>query len=87
MALCAAEGAREVDVPGSTRDISTEPLFARRDPWAPWTPGLVPPTDLPGVRGFQDTFIKLPAWGYAGDEVLVEGYLEVLAKVTEAVAV
>ncbi|WP_433513772.1 DegT/DnrJ/EryC1/StrS family aminotransferase [Nonomuraea sp. CA-143628] len=84
--LCVAEGALEVDAPGSTRDISAEPLFARRDPHAPWTPAPIHPVDLPGVAAFQDTFIKIPAWGYPGDEELLDGYIAALAKVSEHVA-
>lgn len=87
VSLCVAEGAVEVDVPGSTRDISGEPLFARRDPYAPWRPTPPPPTDLPGVARFQEAFCKIPIWGYPGDEALVEGYLAVLHKVSTAVAV
>ena len=86
VALCQAEGAAEVDAPGSTRDISCEPLFARRDPFAPWTPSTPPATDLPGAAAFADTFIKIPLWGYDGDEPLVAGYLETLYKVSAAVA-
>ncbi|WP_033440893.1 DegT/DnrJ/EryC1/StrS family aminotransferase [Saccharothrix sp. NRRL B-16314] len=86
VALCQAEGATEVDAPGSTRDISTEPLFARRDPFAPWVPRTPPATELPGVAAFADTFIKIPLWGYAGDAPLVDGYLDVLTKVSTAVA-
>jgi dTDP-4-amino-4,6-dideoxygalactose transaminase len=85
VALCGAEGATEVDAPGSTRDISTEPLFARRDPFATWVPSTPPATELPGVVAFQDTFIKIPLWGYPGDEPLVAGYLDVLTKVSAAV--
>jgi len=86
VALCHAEGATEVDAPGSTRDISTEPLFARRDPFAPWVPSTSPATELPGVATFQETFIKIPLWGYQEGEPLVAGYLDVLAKVSAAVA-
>lgn len=88
--LCTAEGASELDAPGSTRDISAEPLFARNDPYAPWEPA--PPsthTDappLPGVTAYQQGFLKLPLWGYPGDEPLVEGYLTALTKVSAAVA-
>lgn len=84
--LCVAEGAREVDVPGSTRDISTEPLFARTDPHTPYQPRPVPLHDLPGVRTFQNTFLKIPLWGHAGDEPFVNGYLAAITKVSEAVA-
>ncbi len=86
VAFCHAEGATELDAPGSTRDISTEPLFARRDPFAPWVPSTPPATELPGVAAFADAFIKIPLWGYQDDEPLVAGYLDVLAKVSAAVA-
>ncbi|MFI6281684.1 aminotransferase class I/II-fold pyridoxal phosphate-dependent enzyme [Streptomyces sp. NPDC050988] len=84
--LCVAEGALDVDAPGSTRDISGEPLFARRAPHAPWRPAAVHPVALPGVAAFQESFIKIPAWGYPGDEDLTEGYRTALAKVSEHVA-
>lgn len=84
--LCHAEGATEVDVPRSTRDISSQPIFTRRDPFAPWSPSTPQPGELPGVVEFSDTFVKLPLWGYDGDEQLVEGYLAVLAKVSSQVA-
>ncbi|MBB5110462.1 dTDP-4-amino-4,6-dideoxygalactose transaminase [Micromonospora echinospora] len=86
VALAVAEGATEVDAPGSTRDISGEPLFARRDSFAPWKPEQVAAASLPGVRSFQDVFLKIPIWGYEGDEELVEGYLAALNKVSGAVA-
>jgi dTDP-4-amino-4,6-dideoxygalactose transaminase len=86
VALCAAEGATEVDVPGSTRDISGEPLFARRDPYAAWQPARPEQVPLPGAARFQATFIKIPLWGYDGDQMLVEGYLAALSKVSAAVA-
>jgi dTDP-4-amino-4,6-dideoxygalactose transaminase len=86
-ALCAAEGAIEVDVPGSTRDISREPLFARLSYDASWDAPTVPATSpMPGVAEFQACFIKLPIWGYPGDEALAEAYLAALNKVSEAVA-
>src|SRR4030095_770296 len=84
--LCVAEGATEVDAPGSTRDIRGEPLITRRDPFAPWQVSAVHQTDLPGVRAFQESFLKIPIWGYPGDRELVEGYLAVLIKVAEAVS-
>jgi hypothetical protein len=87
VAFCVAEGATEVDVPGSTRDISGEPLFARRDAYGDWDhPGVPAQSPMPGVAAFQSRFIKLPAWGYEGDNVLIEAYLAALSKVSEAVA-
>jgi perosamine synthetase len=83
--LCLAEGATEVDVPGSTRDISQEPLFARRDPHAPYRATPPEHAPLPGVARFQDTFVKVPIWGYDGDAALVEGYITALTKVSAAV--
>ncbi|MDT5025554.1 MAG: perosamine synthetase [Micromonosporaceae bacterium] len=87
IALTVAEGAREVDAPGSTRDLSGEPLFLRNDPFAPWIPQPVPArVDVPGVHRFEQTFLKVPIWGYPGDAELVEGYLSALTKVSGAVA-
>ena len=84
--LCLAEGATELDVPGSTRDISREPLFARHDPHAPYRATTPQPLRLAGVAAFQDNFLKLPIWGYDGDTDLVDGYLAALTKVSQAVA-
>lgn len=85
--LCHAEGATEVDVPGSTRIITREPLFARRDPHADWDTPVIPDgVPVPGAARFQDRFIKLPIWGYPGDGPLVDAYLAALNKVSEAVA-
>jgi dTDP-4-amino-4,6-dideoxygalactose transaminase len=85
--LCAAEGATEVDIPGSTRDISREPLFTRRNPFDGWDHPTAPEAaPMPGAASFQARFIKLPAWGYEGDESAVEAYLAALGKVSEAVA-
>jgi dTDP-4-amino-4,6-dideoxygalactose transaminase len=85
--LCLAEGATELDVPGSTRDISGEPLFARRNPHAPYRSNTSHTAELPGVKAFQETFLKVPIWGYDGDQELVDGYLQALNKVSEAVTV
>lgn len=96
VALSHAEGGVELDAPGSTRDISSEPLFARRDPFASWASTPHPDPDSaastaggpmrPGVTAFAQTFLKLPLWGYPGDDTLVNGYLDVLTKVSAAVA-
>lgn len=86
-ALCHAEGATEVDVPGSTRDISREPIFARRDPFATWEEPADPPAvPVPGAARFQERFVKIPIWGYPGDDPVVDAYLAALNKVSEAVA-
>ena len=86
-ALCAAEGATEVDVPGSTRDISAEPLFARRSVYEPWDNPISPQVmPMSGAAAFQAAFIKLPAWGYDGDEPIIDAYLGALGKVSAAVA-
>jgi dTDP-4-amino-4,6-dideoxygalactose transaminase len=84
--LCLAEGATEVDVPGSTRDISHEPLFVRTDPHTPYRALTSERPKLPGVAAFEATFLKIPIWGYPGDDALVDGYLTALTKVSEAVA-
>ncbi|MEU7838868.1 MULTISPECIES: hypothetical protein [unclassified Nonomuraea] len=87
--LCVAEGALEVDTPGSTRDISDELLFARQDPSAP----------LPGHRGrrrrparrrrLPGSLHQAPARGtptMRNCEELLDGYLAALAKVSAHVA-
>jgi len=79
---CVAEGAVALDVPGSTRDISKEPLFARHDRHASWKPSAPSDEEFPGVAQFCDAFFKGPIWGYPGDERLVGGYLSVLQKVS-----
>ncbi|MEV0453806.1 aminotransferase class I/II-fold pyridoxal phosphate-dependent enzyme [Catellatospora methionotrophica] len=85
--LVVAEGATEIDAPGSTRNLAHEPLFQRHDPYEPWTPRpAIHAPDLPGVKAFEDTFLKIPIWGYSADTDLVDGYLAALLKVTEAVA-
>jgi perosamine synthetase len=76
-----------VTVRGGTRSLCGEPLFARRDRNLPWRPnGARRPPAPPGVRRFERAFVRAPIWGYPDDEALVEGYLAVLAAVSEAVA-
>ena len=50
------------------------------------TPTPRPRIDRPGARDFQAAFLKVPIWGYPGDEDLVEGYLAAITKVSIAVA-
>ena len=38
------------------------------------------------MHRFEQTFLKVPIWGYPGDTKLVEGYLLALTKVSGAVA-
>lgn len=71
-------GGRELDIPGSTKDISGEPLFRRGSPRHPLSAS--PEREFPGVRAFSESFLKLPLWGYAGDEVYVEAYCEALTE-------
>lgn len=84
---CHVAGALEVDVPGSTGDITAHPLFARTDPHADWS---VPidhraPQPMPGARAFADRFLKLPLWGYPGDTRVVDAYLSVITDTAHAV--
>src|SRR5260370_38917419 len=86
-ALCVAEGATEVDVPGSTRDISREPLFARRDAYEDWDHPAVPaPPPMPGAADLPSRFIKLPAGWHEVDNVLTSAYLAALCKGSAAAA-
>ena len=86
VARCQAAGASAIDVPPGTRDLSREPLFARQDRYADWRPARPVGSPLPGVTQFERTFIRVPIWGYPGDEEIVEGYLAVITAVSEAVA-
>ncbi|AYF75286.1 aminotransferase class V-fold PLP-dependent enzyme [Nocardia yunnanensis] len=79
---CHRAGATEVDIPGSTGDISGHPLFARSDPFGEWQDTETSARHLmPGVRAFAGAFVKLPLWGYPGDGPFVDSYLRVVADV------
>jgi perosamine synthetase len=87
VARCQADGATAIDAPPGTRDLSPEPLFARRDRNADWRAAVrLPAVPLPGVTWIENRFIRVPLWGYENDDALVEGYLAVIARVSEAVA-
>lgn len=73
-----AQGGRELDVPGSTKDISGEPLFRRA------TGGSAGPR-MPGTDRFGAAFMKLPLWGYPGDERIVEVYARSLRAAADEV--
>lgn len=81
-----AEGGVEFDVPGSTRLMQGEPLFLRTDRNSGWDEGLdhpAPPDEaFPNAAAFRDGLIKLPLWGYPGDEQIVEQYAQCLEKVS-----
>lgn len=72
------QGGLELDIPGSTKDISGEPLFTRPDTGRP-APAMA------GTDAFAASFMKLPLWGYPGDEKLVEVYAHSLRAAADAV--
>ncbi|QIS23602.1 aminotransferase class V-fold PLP-dependent enzyme [Nocardia terpenica] len=80
VARCHAAGALEVDIPGSTGDISGHPLFARSDPFGEWAaPETGVRHPMPGVSAFAGAFVKIPLWGYPGDGPIVDSYLRVFS--------
>jgi dTDP-4-amino-4,6-dideoxygalactose transaminase len=82
MRQLAAHGAGCFDVPGSTRDISAEPLFHRPARTSGWD--TVPPVptgtagQFPGVAAFTQAFFKAPLWGHPHDVTTVERHLRAL---------
>lgn len=75
-------GGAELDAPGSTKDVTAEPLFSSGSPSHPITRRFIHREPLPGVEQFASTFLKLPLWGYPGDEAFVESYAEGLASLS-----
>ena len=80
-------GGTELDAPGSTKDISTEPLFSSGSPSHPITGRASQGEPLLGVAHFASTFLKLPLWGYPGDEACVEAYAEGLASLSHEASI
>jgi dTDP-4-amino-4,6-dideoxygalactose transaminase len=84
------EGATEFDIPNSTRLMYDEPLFRRTRRNQPWD-GMSdllptrPEADFPVAARVRDTLVKLPLWGYDGDEEIVNLYCEAITKVSDAV--
>lgn len=78
VARFAAAGGHELDIPGSTTDISGEPLFRRGSPAHPLS--TRPQRAFPGTEEFSSLFLKLPLWGYPGDEPYVEAYCRALTE-------
>lgn len=82
---CERAGCTFFDAPGSTRPLFDQPLFedgARslglsRDGARAIT---YDPSDFPRATDFFTRIIKLPLWGYEGDEADVEQCLQILRK-------
>ena len=84
-ALLVAEGARAFDIPGSTKPMQGEPLFRLAQPTRSWDTAqlrpLAPDDGFANAQRFHSEVIKLPLWGYPGDEDVVAGYCEALRKI------
>lgn len=66
-------GAWLLDIPDSTRQMTNLPLFDRGE-------AAFPEGDYPGAVRFARSIIKLPLWGYPGDEEAVHGYASALVE-------
>jgi perosamine synthetase len=80
-----AEGAREVDRPGSTCPLNLLPLFQEPRPLFPQYEGKLSyaPGDFPRAEEFHRNALKLPVWHQAEDMPLVDSYIEAFRKVTD----
>ncbi|MER6769708.1 DegT/DnrJ/EryC1/StrS family aminotransferase [Streptomyces bacillaris] len=78
-----AEGAVEVDRPGSTRPIPQLPLFQRPGDVFPSYRGVRMPeaSCFPQANAFHSSILKLPVWHRAADEKIVDEYLTAFEKV------
>jgi dTDP-4-amino-4,6-dideoxygalactose transaminase len=80
-----AEGASEVDRPGSTCPLNLLPLFQEPGPLFPRYEGSLSyqAGDFPRAEGIHRKTLKLPVWHREQDMSLANGYIEAFRKVTE----
>ncbi|WP_407547788.1 aminotransferase class V-fold PLP-dependent enzyme [Streptomyces sp. Pv4-95] len=83
LAAVHAEGACEVDVPGSTRSMADHPLFQRPGDLLPGYAESdgVAAEDYPAARLVHGTTLKLPVWHREQDLPLANAYTAALTKV------
>ncbi|MFF8373475.1 DegT/DnrJ/EryC1/StrS family aminotransferase [Streptomyces lydicus] len=78
-----AEGATEVDRPGSTRPLPQLPLFQKPEAlfpaYANHTPQ--PVSAFPQANAFHEGILKLPVWHRNADNSILEAYLAAFTKV------
>ena len=79
-----AEGAAQVDRPGSTCPLNLLPLFQEPGPLFPEYEGrfAYTPGDFPRAEAFHRHSLKLPVWHRDEDMPMVERYIEAFRKVT-----
>ena len=79
-----AEGAHEVDRPGSTCPLNLLPLFQEPCPLFPQCEEKLnySPGDFPRAEAIHRNTLKLPVWHQEEDMPLVESYIEAFRKVT-----
>lgn len=80
-----AEGAYEVDRPGSTCPLNLLPLFQEPGPLFPRYEGKLRYArgDFPCAEEMHRTTLKLPVWHRPEDMPLVDDYIKAFCKVTE----
>lgn len=79
-----AEGCIEFDRPGSTRDISSYPIFQEQHPeygFAAWSTNAK--EDRNGAQAYFNEAIKLPVWASENDRPIFEAYLSAIMKVCD----
>jgi len=85
LATLIAEGAVEFNKSGSTKLMHNEPLFRRHRRSRSWTEvDLTPATNervFPNAKKLHGELIKLPLWGYEGDQETVNQYCAAIEKV------
>lgn len=80
-----AEGASEVDRPGSTCPLNQLPLFQTPGPLFPAFDGKLAyaPGDYPRAEAIHHRTLKLPVWHRDADLPLVDQYVEAIHKVAQ----
>lgn len=80
-----AEGASELDRPGSTCPLNLLALFQEPEVLFPSYAGVFRygPGDFPAAERFHSRALKLPVWHDAKDDALVDAYIAAFRKVIE----
>ncbi|WP_083335735.1 DegT/DnrJ/EryC1/StrS family aminotransferase [Mycobacteroides saopaulense] len=82
------EGLSEVDIPGSTNLINSEPLFNRPDQILSrvYDSAMDMQSEYPNAEAFCSGLIKLPVWTFPDEEDIVQAYARGMAKVADYIS-
>jgi dTDP-4-amino-4,6-dideoxygalactose transaminase len=82
VAAVSAEGATEIDIPGSTRNVLDYPLFRHpENVFDGYSPRAVEPAAYPNAQAYQAKLIKLPVWYGENRWAYAEAYVRSIRKV------